>query len=68
MSFLDVQIIHEDKNIYHFCLPQTKLYVVFMHILKDFYHPLISLLLSTHSFIDAFGYSQVALDYKVNYF
>ena len=38
----------------------------FIHILPAFYHRTISSILSRDSFIDAFGYAQVGLNYRLN--
>ena len=67
MSFLDVQIIREDKKNYRFCLPQTN-FKWSLHIVRAFYHLRISLILPTPSYIDTSGYAKVSLNYTLNYF
>ena len=42
--------------------------VEFIHILTAFYHLPISLVLSTHSLIDANEFAQVGLNYTMNQF
>ena len=67
MSFLDVQIIREDKTF------TTSVYlnlplVEFIHILTVFYHLPISSVLFTHSLIDACEFAPVGLNYTMKQF
>ena len=57
MSFLNVQIRLSTVN-----LPLVE----FIHILTAFYHLPVSLVLFTHSLIDACKFAQVCLNYTVN--
>ena len=68
MSFLDAQIICEDKK--HLpTLPTVHLPLVeFTYIFIAFYHPPISLVLFTNLLIDAAEYAQVKLNYTLNKF
>ena len=65
MSFLDIAIIRDDKTF------TTSVYlnlplVVFIHILTVFYHLPISLVMFTHSLIDAFEFALVGLNCTMN--
>ena len=61
MSFLDVQIIREDKTL------ATSVYRLYtFYILTVSYYLPISLVLFTHSLIDASEYAQVGLNYTLN--
>ena len=61
MSFLDVQIIHEDKTFTTSVYKNLPL-VEFMYILTVFYHLSISLVLFTNSLIDACEFALVGLN------
>ena len=65
MSFLDIAIIHEDKTFTNSFYRKPTL-VVFIHILTVFYYLPISLVLFTHSLIDAFEFTLVGLNYTTN--
>ena len=60
------RIIREDKNITHPSSVKQSLVDIIL-ILRAFYHLIISLVLSRHSFIDTSGYVQVRLNYRLNY-
>ena len=60
MSFLDVQIICEDKKI-TISVYRKRIFIGVLHILRAFYHLLKSLVLSIHLLIDASGYTQIGL-------
>ena len=61
MSFLDVQIIHEDKTFTTSVYKNLPL-VEFMYILTVFYHLSIGLVLFTNSLIDACEFALVGLN------
>ena len=64
MSFVDGQM--EIKNVPLLSTP-NQLSVAFIHILRVFYHLLIGLVPSIHSFMDTFRYAPVGLNYLLNY-
>ena len=57
-SFLDVQIIHQDKT---FTIYRKPTLVEFINILIAFYHQTINLVQITDSLIDAYEFSQVEI-------
>ena len=65
MSFPHVQILREDKT-FTTSVYQNVPLVEFMHILTPFYHLLTSLVLFTHSLIDAWEFAQVGRNYSMN--
>lgn len=66
-NFRDMQVIREDTQVTTYVFLK-QLLVEFRYILRPFYHLRISWVLFTHSFIDAFGYAEVRLNYTYNYF
>ena len=67
VSFLDEQIIREDKHLPLLSTVNLPL-LELIHILAAFYHLPISFVLFTNSLIDASKYAQVELNYALNYF
>ena len=61
MSFLDVQIIREDKT-FTTCLSLVE----FMHISTAFYHLPLSLVQFPHSLLDAYEFGQAGLNCTMN--
>ena len=66
LSFLDVQIILEDKTFTTSVYRKTTFSGHFIHILTAFYHLPINLLLFTHLLIDACEFAQVGLNFTMN--
>ena len=65
MSYLDVQLFLKIKHLP--LLSNVNLPLVeFIHIFTDFYHLPISLVLFTHSLIDACEFAQVLLNHAMN--
>ena len=59
-SFLDVQIIHQDKT-FTISIYRKPTLVEFINILIAFYHQTINLVQITDSLIDAYEFSQVEI-------
>ena len=68
MSFLDVQIIREDETFTTSVYRKPAFRGVYTHFDSFFYHLPISLVLFTHSLLDASEYAEVRLNYTLNYF
>ena len=67
MFFFDVQIICEDKT-FTTSVYCKRTFSGDIHILTAFYRLPISLVLFTHSLIDASKYAQAGLNFTLNYF
>ena len=67
MCFLAIQIICEEKNV-PLLSTVDRILIMFTHILRILHHLLVSLVLPTHSLINAPGNPQVRLSYTRNYF
>ena len=72
ISFLDVQIIREERKLTLKLNLKTStlnhLLVEATHILKVLNRLLLNLVLSTHTLTDFLGYGQVKQNYTLNYF
>ena len=67
MSFLDIAIIREDKTFTTSVYRKPTFSGVYTHF-DSFYHLPIRLVLFTHSFIDAFEFALVGVNFTMNYF
>ena len=65
MSFLDVQIIREDKTFITYVYRKSSFGGV-CNILTAFYHISVNLVLLAHSVIDASEHVQVGINYILN--
>ena len=67
MSFLDVQIIQEDKTFTTFVYRKASFTGVYTHF-DSFLPSTCKFDIFTHSLMDAFEYTQVGLNHKLNQF